>query len=311
MARYVLTSVARGLLTLFAVSVIVFVLARLTGDPISVLTPRTMSPEDRAAVAAEWGLDRPIHEQYVVYVQRALRGDFGESFTVDQATATEVIFARLPATLRLAGAALLLIVVAGVPLGVLAAVNRGKVVDKAVRVLALVGQSIPEFWLGLVAIWIFAVQLRWLPTSGDSGFLNYILPTFVVALFGIAAILRLFRSGMLETLQAEYIKLARLQGLSSSRIRWRHAFKPALIAPLTFFGQLFVHLVIGATVIEIVFNWPGMGLLAYNAAAGRDFPVVQAIALLTAAIIVVTNISIDLLYAWIDPRVRLGQKATS
>lgn len=311
MARYVLTSVARGLLTLFAVSVIVFVLARMTGDPISVLTPRDMSPEDRAAVATDWGLDKPLPEQYVVYLQRALRGDFGDSFTVDQATATDVIFARLPATLRLAGAALVLIVVAGVPLGVLAAVKRGKFVDRAARILALIGQSIPEFWLGLVAIWIFAVQLRWLPTSGDAGPLNYILPTFVVALFGIAAILRLFRSGMLETLQAEYIKLARLQGLSKFRIQWRHAFKPALIAPLTFFGQLFVHLVIGATVIEIVFNWPGMGLLAYNAAAGRDFPVVQAIALLTAAIIVVTNISIDLLYAWIDPRVRPGQKVMS
>jgi peptide/nickel transport system permease protein len=311
MARYVLASIVRGVLTLVAVSVIVFVLARISGDPIAVLTPRDMSAEDKAAVAAEWGLDKSVPEQYATFVERAVRGDFGQSFTVDQSSATDVIWSRLPATLRLAGVALLLIVVIGVPLGVLAAVKRGSFMDRAARAVALVGQSIPEFWLGLVAIWIFAVQLRWLPTSGDSGPANYILPSVVVALFGIAAILRLFRSGMLETLRAEYIKLARLQGISRARIEWRHAFKPALIAPLTIFGQLFVHLIIGATIVEIVFNWPGIGLLAFNAASGRDFPVVQAIALLTASVIVVTNISIDLIYAWIDPRVRLGQKAMS
>ncbi len=311
MGRYVLTSIVRGLLTLFAVSLIVFVLARISGDPIAVLTPSDMSKEDRAAVAANWGLDKPIHEQYVVFVQRALQGDFGDSFTVSQATATEVIWSRFPATLRLAGAALLLITIAGVPLGVLAATRRGKWADRSARFLALIGQSIPEFWLGLVAIWIFAVRLRWLPTSGDTGPSSYVMPSIVVALFGIAAILRLLRSGMLETLQAEYIKLARLQGFSPTRIRWRHAFKPALIAPLTFFGQVFVHLIAGATVTEIVFNWPGVGLLAFTSAAGRDFPVVQAIALFTAAIIVATNITVDLLYAWIDPRVRLGGKAVA
>jgi peptide/nickel transport system permease protein len=310
MARYLLTSIARGVLTLFAVSLIVFVLARLSGDPVAVLTPTDMDPADRAAVAAGWGLDKPITQQYWTFLQRAVQGDFGESFTIDRTSAAQLISARFPATLRLAGAALLLVIVVGIPLGVMAAVKRGTFVDRGARALALFGQSIPEFWLGLVAIWIFAVWLKWLPTSGDDGLASYVLPSTVVALFGIAALLRLFRSGMLETLHAEYIKLARLKGVSTARIRWKHAFKPALIAPITFFGQLFVHLVVGATVTEIVFNWPGIGLLAFTAAAGRDFPVVQAIALLAAVIIVATNITIDFLYAWIDPRVRLGEKAS-
>jgi peptide/nickel transport system permease protein len=169
---------------------------------------------------------------------------------------------------------------------------------------------VPEFWLGIVLIWLVAVQVDFIPTSGMHGWQSYILPSFVISIFGIAALLRLFRSAMLETLGAEYIKLARLKGLSEWRVVGKHAFKPAAIAPLTFFGQLAVRMLTGATVVEIVFSWPGIGLLAYEAANARDFPIVQALALFVATSIVVMNLMIDIAYAYIDPRVRLGEKAS-
>jgi peptide/nickel transport system permease protein len=195
-------------------------------------------------------------------------------------------------------------------LGILSAVKRGTLIDAVARGLALFGQSVPEFWLGIVLIWLVAVQVDFIPTSGMHGWQSYILPSFVISIFGIAALLRLFRSAMLETLGAEYIKLARLKGLSEWRVVGKHAFKPAAIAPLTFFGQLAVRMLTGATVVEIVFSWPGIGLLAYEAANARDFPIVQALALFVATSIVVMNLMIDIAYAYIDPRVRLGEKAS-
>jgi peptide/nickel transport system permease protein len=198
-----------------------------------------------------------------------------------------------------------------VPLGILSAVKRGTVIDTIVRGLALFGQSVPEFWLGIVLIWVVAVQFGLVPTSGMGSWRSYILPSIVISIFGIAALLRLFRSAMLETLGTEYVKLARLKGLSELRVVGKHALKPATIAPLTFFGQLAVRMLTGATVVEIVFSWPGVGLLAYEAANARDFPIVQALALFGAAVIVVMNLVVDIAYAFIDPRVRLGKKAAA
>jgi peptide/nickel transport system permease protein len=175
----------------------------------------------------------------------------------------------------------------------------------------LFGQSVPEFWLGIVLIWVVAVQFGLVPTSGMGSWRSYILPSIVISIFGIAALLRLFRSAMLETLGTEYVKLARLKGLSELRVVGKHALKPATIAPLTFFGQLAVRMLTGATVVEIVFSWPGVGLLAYEAANARDFPIVQALALFGAAVIVVMNLLVDIAYAFIDPRVRLGKKAAA
>lgn len=309
MARYVLITAARGLLTLLAVSIIVFALARLTGDPFDVLAPVDISREDEAALREKWGLDRPIPQQYFAFLGNAFQGDFGPSFKYPTETAWSVIADRLPASIKLGMVATVLTLLVGVPLGILSAVKRGSWADRIAKSLALFGQSVPEFWLAIMLIWLVAVQWNFVPTSGISGWQSYVLPSIVISIFGIAALLRLFRSAMLETLGAEYVKLARLKGLNEFRVVWKHALKPASIAPLTFFGGIAVRMLTGATVVEIVFAWPGVGLLAYEAANARDFPVVQALALFTAAVIVVMNLLIDITYAYVDPRVRLGEKA--
>ncbi len=311
MARYILLNSVRGLLTILLVSVVVFFLARLTGDPMDVLAPVNMSFEDKEALRQQWGLDKPLPEQYAIFIANAVRGDFGPSFLYRTESAGDVILDRLPASLKLGIVATILTIVVGVPLGILSAVKRGTVIDTIVRGLALFGQSVPEFWLGIVLIWVVAVQFGLVPTSGMGSWRSYILPSIVISIFGIAALLRLFRSAMLETLGTEYVKLARLKGLSELRVVGKHALKPATIAPLTFFGQLAVRMLTGATVVEIVFSWPGVGLLAYEAANARDFPIVQALALFGAAVIVVMNLLVDIAYAFIDPRVRLGKKAAA
>jgi peptide/nickel transport system permease protein len=310
-ARYILLNSVRGLLTILLVSVVVFFLARLTGDPMDVLAPVNMSFEDKEALRQQWGLDKPLPEQYAIFIANAVRGDFGPSFLYRTESAGDVILDRLPASLKLGIVATILTIVVGVPLGILSAVKRGTVIDTIVRGLALFGQSVPEFWLGIVLIWVVAVQFGLVPTSGMGSWRSYILPSIVISIFGIAALLRLFRSAMLETLGTEYVKLARLKGLSELRVVGKHALKPATIAPLTFFGQLAVRMLTGATVVEIVFSWPGVGLLAYEAANARDFPIVQALALFGAAVIVVMNLLVDIAYAFIDPRVRLGKKAAA
>ncbi len=309
MARYILINSIRGLLTLFAVSLIVFFLARLTGDPLDVLAPVDMSREDEAALREQWGLDEPLIQQYISFIGNAVKGDFGPSFLYPTETAGSVIADRLPASIKLGAVATMLTIVIGVPLGVLSAVKRGSLADRIAKGLALFGQSVPEFWLAIVLIWLVAVPWDFIPTSGISSWRSYILPSFVIALFGIAALLRLFRSAMLETLGTEYVKLARLKGVAELKVIIKHALKPASIAPLTFFGGIAVRMLTGATVVEIVFGWPGVGLLAFEAANARDFPVVQALALFTATAIVVMNLLIDVAYAYIDPRVRLGAKA--
>ena len=310
MARYILVNSARGLLTIFAVSVLVFSLARLTGDPINVLAPVDISREDEAALREKWGLNGTLPEQYASFVGNAVTGDFGPSYKYPSETATSVILQRLPASIKLGLVATVLTIVVGIPLGVLSAVKRGSWADRIAKGLALFGQSVPEFWLAIVLIWMVAVRFNVVPTSGISDWRSYVLPSIVISIFGIAALLRLFRSAMLETLGSEYVKLARLKGLADLKVIGKHALKPASIAPLTFFGQIAVRMLTGATVVEIVFSWPGVGLLAYEAANARDFPVVQALALFTAVVIVVMNLLIDVAYAFLDPRVRLGEKAT-
>lgn len=311
MARYIVINTVRGLLTLFAVSVLVFFLARLTGDPLDVLAPVDMSRKDQAALREQWGLDEPLPTQYVAFVRNAVKGEFGPSFLYPTETAGSVMVDRLPNSIKLGAVASVLTLVVGVPLGILSAVKRGSWIDGIARGFALFGQSVPEFWLAIVLIWVLAVRWDLVPTSGIVGWQSYILPSVVISIFGIAALTRLFRSAMLETLGSEYVKLARLKGVVEMKVVWKHALKPASIAPLTFFGGIVARMLTGATVVEIVFSWPGVGLLAYDAANSRDFPVVQALALFTAAVIVVMNLLIDIAYAFLDPRVRLGQKAVA
>ena len=292
------------LVALLAISLIVFSLSRLTGSPIDALLPDDATTEQIETLTRHWGLDRPLYEQYFAFLGNALQGDFGDSLKWRGYSALEVVLQRLPATLKLGGLAVALSVAVAIPLGVVAARYRGTFIDSSANVVALLGQSLPQFWLGIVLIWIFAVGLGWFPTSGQGGFQHMILPAIAMASFQIAALVRLTRSAMLEVLGSEYIKLARLKGVPEYKVVWKHALRNAAIAPLTYFGLLAGSLLTGSVVIETVFSWPGTGLLAIEAIRGRDFPVVQAVVFLFAVVFLLINYVVDAVYAVIDPRIR-------
>ncbi|HEX2218869.1 MAG TPA: ABC transporter permease [Gemmatimonadales bacterium] len=304
MYRFLGIRFLQALVALLAVTLIVFALTHLTGSPVDALLPDDATVEQTEALIRHWGLDRPLHEQYLAFLGNALQGDFGESLKWRGQSAMGVVLQRLPATLELGGLAVVLSVVVAIPLGVVAARHRGTLIDSSANVIALLGQSLPQFWLGIVLIWIFAVGLGWFPTSGRGGFEHMILPAIALASFQIAALVRLTRSAMLEVLDSEYIKLARLKGVSEHKVFWKHALRNAAIAPLTYFGLLAGSVLTGSVVIETVFSWPGTGLLAIEAIRGRDYPVVQAVVILFAFVFLLANYIVDVLYAYIDPRIR-------
>ena len=304
MRRFLAIRFLQTLVALFAITLIVFGLTHLTGSPVDALLPDDASQEQIETLIRHWGLDRPLHEQYLAFLSNAVQGDFGASLKWRGYTAMEVVLQRLPATLKLGGLSVLLSVAIAIPLGVIAATYRGTMADKSANVVALLGQSVPQFWLGIMLIWIFAVGLGWFPTSGQGGLQHMILPAVAMASFQIAALTRLTRSAMLDALRSEYVKLARLKGVSEFRIVWKHALRNAAIAPLTYFGLLTGSLLTGSVVIESVFAWPGTGLLSIEAIRGRDYPVVQAVVILFAVVFLLINYVVDALYALVDPRIR-------
>ena len=277
MRRFLAIRFLQTLVALLAITLIVFGLTHLTGSPVDALLPDDASPEQIETLIRHWGLDRPLGEQYLAFLGNAVQGDFGASLKWRGYSAMEVVLQRLPATLKLGGLSVVLSIVVAIPLGVIAARHRGTLVDKSANIIALLGQSLPQFWLGIMLIWIFAVGLGWLPTSGQGGWRHMILPAIAMASFQIAALTRLTRSAMLDALRSEYIKLARLKGVPEYKIIWKHALRNAAIAPLTYFGLLAGSLLTGSVVIESVFSWPGTGLLSIEAIRGRDYPVVQAV----------------------------------
>jgi peptide/nickel transport system permease protein len=304
MQRYITVRLLQSVLTILVVSVIVFSLARVTGNPLDVLLPLEATPEDYERVAKHWGLDKPLYVQYFVFLGKALRGDFGMSWKWQGHSAMGLVVERLPATLELAGLALFISVVIAVPVGVLAAVTKDKPFDYAGKIVALLGQSLPSFWLGIVLMWIFAVSLGWLPTSGRGSFSHMILPAVCLGWFQVAAMMRLVRSAMLDVLDSEFVKLARVKGLAEWKVVWKHCLRNAAIAPLTYFAITAGVLLTGSVVIESVFAWPGTGLLAVDAVRARDFQVVQAIVIVFASVFIFTNLVVDILYAYLDPRIR-------
>ena len=304
MRRFLAIRFLQTLVALFAITLIVFGLTHLTGSPVDALLPDDASQAQIESLIRHWGLDRPLHEQYLAFLGNALQGDLGVSLKWRGYTAMEVVLQRLPATLKLGGLSVLISIVVAIPLGVIAARHRGTMVDKSANVVALLGQSLPQFWLGIMLIWIFAVGLGWFPTSGQGGLQHMILPAVAMASFQIAALTRLTRSAMLDTLRSEYIKLARLKGVSEHKIIWKHALRNAAIVPLTYFGLLSGSLLTGSVVIESVFAWPGTGLLSIEAIRGRDYPVVQAVVILFAVVFLAINYVVDALYALVDPRIR-------
>ena len=309
MQRYILVRLSQSLVVLFAVSIIIFGLARLSGNPLDLLVPEDAEPEDIVDMERKWGLDRPLHVQYFTFLSNALRGDFGKSLRYTDRDAMQMVMQRFPATLLLAGLALVISTSIAVPVGVLSALKKDTPADFTAKIFALLGQSAPSFWVGIMLMWIFAVELGWLPTSGtgEPGFdrvVHLLLPALSIGWYQVAALMRLVRSSMLEVLDSEFIKLARIKGVTETRVVWKHALRNAAIAPITLFGLLVAQLVTGTVVTETVFAYPGVGLLAVDAIRYRDFQVMQTIVVVFAVIFVGVNLLVDIIYAYVDPRIR-------
>jgi ABC-type dipeptide/oligopeptide/nickel transport system permease component len=303
MRRFVLRRVAYAALSLFLLSVTIFLFVRVTGDPTVLLVEPGASQADLDALRHDLGLDRSLLVQYGAFVRDVVRGDFGRSFYY-RTPVLELYLSRLPNSLLLAVAAMAFSLIIGIPSGIMAAVRVGSWWDSAGKMFALLGLSMPSFWVGLLLILFFSVYLGWLPSSGSGTPLHVIMPAFALGWYFAAAHMRLARSSMLEVLGSEYVKLARLKGLPELRVIAKHAFKNALIPVLTLAGINLVLMVNVAVVVETVFAWPGIGRLLYEGIAFRDFPIVQATVLLAGAMIVVVNLVVDVLYAVIDPRIR-------
>ncbi|MFQ5826466.1 MAG: ABC transporter permease [Dehalococcoidia bacterium] len=308
MQRYILSRLAQAIVTLVIVSLVVFLLARVTGNPLDLMLSFEATEEDYARESQRLGLDKPLYVQYGVFLANALRGDLGRSVRVNRPV-SELLRQRLPNTFKLGLGAVALVLVVSFPLGVQAAVRKGSLVDVIARGTAVFGQSLPSFWVGILLISFFAGTLGWLPAAGTGSLRHYILPTVTLALTGfmLSGVVRLLRSSMLDVLDSEYVKLARAKGLSERAVIWKHALKNALIPVVTFAGFYFALLIGGiAVVVETVFAWPGVGRLAYEAVMWRDYPVIQAVVLVLATILVLTNLVVDILYAYLDPRIRYG-----
>jgi peptide/nickel transport system permease protein len=304
MQRFIAIRALQALLAIFVMSLIVFGLARMSGNPIDVMLPIEAMPEDYERLEKHWGLDKPLHEQYFIFITKAVQGDFGQSLKYQGKSAMSLVTERLPATLELAGFALLVSALLALPIGVLAAVAKGTKWDTGAKIIALLGQSLPNFWLGIVLMWIFAVLLDWLPASGRGGLKHLILPAITLGWFQVAVIMRLVRSSMLEVLDSEFVKLARVKGISESKVVWKHCLRNASIAPLTVFAIIAGSLITGSVVTETVFTWPGVGLLVVDAVRSRDFQVVQAVVIMFAGIFILCNLLVDVMYAYLDPRIR-------
>ena len=304
MKTYVLRRLTQSALTLLGVSVFVFVILRvLPGDPAKMLLPEGAPQSAVDELNRQLGLREPLHVQYAIFLRSVFRGDFGQSFQY-RAPALSVVVERLPATAQLTLAAMILTVFFGVTIGITAAVYRGSVCDYAGTALAVLGQSLPNFWLGIMLILLFGVALRWLPTSGFEGWRHLILPGVTLAAFPTALVARLTRSSMLEILNKDFVRTGRAKGLGEGRVVLRHALKNAAIPVLTVIGLQIGTLLGGAVITESVFAWPGMGKLIVDAIFFRDFPVVQTVLIFAATVFVAINLVVDLLYTVIDPRIR-------
>ena len=307
MQRYILVRLVQAIFAIWAVSIIVFGLSHASGDPLNLLLPLDATHEEIEEVRRFYGLDKPIHVQYWKFLSHAVQGDFGRSTVRPDHEAMDLVLHRVPATLQLGVVAMLLAAILGIPLGVLSAVRRDTPVDYFGKVFALLGQSVPSFWIGLMLMWVLSVELGWLPTSGKGGVDHMIMPVIAIGWFQVAAIMRLVRSAMLDNLDSEYIKLARIKGVAEWKVVWKHCLRNAFIPALTYFGVTAGVFITGAVIIETVFAWPGVGQLAVEATVSRDLQVLQAVVILGAVGFVSINLLVDILYGYLDPRIRLAR----
>jgi peptide/nickel transport system permease protein len=302
--QFILRRCGYSLLSLLLLSLTIFFFVRVTGDPATLLVEPSASEADIAAMHHQFGLDRPLVVQYLLFMFKLAQGDLGQSFYY-QTPVFELYLSRLPNSLLLAVVAMTFSLLVGIPTGILAAVRVGSFWDSAGKMFALLGLSLPSFFVGLLMILFFSVYLGWLPSSGSGTPLHLIMPAFALGWYFAAAHMRLTRSSMLEVMGAEYIKLARLKGLPQALVIGKHALKNALIPVLTLAGINLVLMINVAVVVETVFAWPGVGRLLYEGVSFRDFPVVQGVVLLSGVMIVAVNLLVDIVYAVIDPRIRL------
>src|SRR6266542_1179029 len=308
MRKFILKRLGYALLSLFLLSFTIFFFVRVTGDPTTLLVEPGASREDIAALQQQLGLDKPVWVQYGSFMSNVMRGDFGRSFYY-RTPVLELYLSRLPNSLLLAVAAMTFSLVIGIPSGILAAVRLNGFWDRAGKMFSLLGLSMPQFWVGLLMILFFSVYLGWLPSSGSGTPWHVLMPAFTLGWYFAAAHMRLTRSSMLEVLGSEYVKLARLKGLPEALVIGKHAFKNALIPVLTLAGINLVIMVNVAVVVETVFAWPGIGRLLYEGISFRDFPVVQATVILGGTMIVIVDLLVDILYAFIDQRIRSDRYA--
>ena len=303
MGQFMIRRTFYALITLFILSLTIFTVVRLTGDPVTLMAEPGAQEADLALVRAEWGLDRPLPLQYAAFLRNIVTGELGQSFNYEMPVST-LYFQRLPNSLELALAATLISFLIGIPAGIISAMRVNSAWDQVGKTIALLGLSVPGFWLGLVMILVFSVWLEWLPTSGQGDWRNLVMPAIALGWYFAASLLRLTRSSMLEVLHSEYIKLARLKGLPAYAVIAIYAFKNALIPVLTLAGVNLVVMINAAVIIEVIFAWPGIGRLLYEGIFQRDFPLVQGVVMEAGIMIVLINLIVDILYAYIDPRIR-------
>lgn len=305
MERFIVQRLVQALVLVVLVGTMVFFLGRITGNPVDLILPEEASDADREALIEALGLDRPLHEQYGIFVLNAFQGDLGMSVRYNEPVVATFL-SRLPNTLLLSVPSMVIAVMLAVPLGVFSALRRGRMIDRVSGTIAVLGIATPNFWLGIMLIFLFSVQLGWLPSGRMGGPEHYVLPAVTLGTFLVAGFMRLIRSSMLEILDSEFVKMARIKGLSERKVIWKHCLRNALIPVLTLWGVFMSGLVTGAIVTETVFAWPGIGRLTYEAVIFRDFPLLQGVIILAAVMIVFINLAVDILYAYVDPRIRFG-----
>ena len=304
MKTFFLRRLTYSIVLLLATTIFVFVMSRQSGDPRHLFLSEQSTQAEWEAWGVELGLDKPTWQQYIIWLGNAVTGDFGESIR-QRRPALDVVTERIPATLEMAFGSFLFSVATGIPLGVLSALKRGSLLDYIGRTFALVGQAAPVFWLGIVLVLIFSVNLGWLPVARRGGWEHYILPSVTLGWLFASSFLRLTRSAMLEVLDSEFIKFARAKGVDNSLVIWKHAFRNALLPSLTYAGLLLAGLITGAVITETIFSWPGLGSLAVTSVLQLDFPVLTAIVCVITLAYAGMALFIDLLYAVADPRIRL------
>ncbi len=303
MQRFILVRTLQAFITLWILSVVVFASVHLTGDPATYLLGPETTDATYAQMKKNLGLDKPYIVQYWEFTKNILHGDFGNS-TFNGKSARSMLLQRFPATLQLAGAAFIVSLLVGIPLGILSAVKRDTIFDNAAKLFAVFGIAAPPFWIAIMLILLFGPVLGWLPTSGRGGLSHFILPVSVLAWAGMAGYMRLARSSMLEVMDSDYIKFARVKGLREDLVVWKHALRNALIPMLTFAGLTLAGLLNGSIAVEVVFAWPGLGRLMLQGITSRDFPIIQATVLAAGFFYIATSLVVDILYAYVNPRIR-------